>query len=51
MKQPISIFSKIHSSVSKDFVSANAVTFEGIYKVVEMLNKRKQTGIFVNDRG
>lgn len=26
-KQPISMFSKIHSSTSKDYVSANAVTF------------------------
>ena len=51
MKQPISIFSKIHSSTQKDYVSANAITFEGIDKVVEMLDKRKLKGIFVNDRG
>ena len=51
MKQPISVFSKIHSSTQKDYVSANAITFEGIDKVVEMLDKRKIKGIFVNDRG
>ena len=41
-KQPISLFSKIHSSTQKDFVSANDITFEGIDKIVNMLNKRKQ---------
>ena len=50
-KQPISLFSKIHSSTQKEFVSANDITFEGIDKIVNMLNKRKQKGIFVNDRG
>lgn len=50
-KQPISVFSKIHSSSQKDYVSANTITFEGIDKVVEMLDKRKLKGIFVNDRG
>ena len=51
MKQPISIFSKIHSSTSKDYISSNNITYEGIDKVVDLLNKRKQKGIFVNDRG
>ena len=50
-KQPISLFSKIHSSTQKEFVSANDITFEGIDKIVNMLHKRKQKGIFVNDRG
>ena len=50
-KQPISLFSKIHSSTQKEFVSANDITFEGIDKIVNLLNKRKQKGIFVNDRG
>lgn len=50
-KQPISLFSKIHSSVQKDFVSANDITFERIDKIVNLLEKRKQKGIFVNDRG
>ena len=50
-KQPISLFSKIHSSTQKDFVSANDITFEGIDKIVNLLDKRNQKGIFVNDRG
>ena len=51
MKQPISIFSKIHSSSEKEYISANNVTFEGIDKVVELLNRNNKKGIFVNDRG
>ena len=51
MKQPISLFSKIHSSNQKDYISANKVTFEGIDKIVSLLNQRKQKGVFVNDRG
>lgn len=50
-KQPISLFSKIHSSTQKEFISANDITFEGIDKIVNLLDKRKQKGIFVNDRG
>ena len=51
MKQPISIFPRIHSSTSKDYISSNNITYEGIDKVVDLLNKRNQKGIFVNDRG
>ena len=51
MKQPISLYTKIHSSSQKEFISANKVTFEGIEKVVKELKKRDQKGIFVNDRG
>lgn len=51
MKQPISLFSKIHSSTSKDYVSANNITFEGIDKIVKLLNERGLKGTFVNDRG
>ena len=51
MKQPISVFSKIHSSASKDYISANAITFEGLDKVTGMLEERKIKGIFVHDRG
>ena len=50
-KQPISMFSKVHSSTSKDYVSANAITFEGLDKIVKILNERNLKGIFVNDRG
>ena len=50
-KQPISLFSKIHSSTQKEFISANDITFEGIDKIVNLLDKRRQKGILVNDRG
>lgn len=51
MKQPISIFSKIHSSTQKDYVSSNSITYEGLDKVISLLNKRNQKGTFVLDRG
>lgn len=51
MKQPISIFSKIHSSTQKDFISNNSATYEGLNKVVSLLDARNLKGIFVNDRG
>lgn len=50
-RQPISVFSKIHSSTSKDYISANTVTFEGLDKVITALNEKNKKGIFVNDRG
>lgn len=46
--QPISLFSKIHSSSEKDYVSANSVTYEGIEKISSVF-KNKATFIF--DRG
>lgn len=51
MKQPISIFSKIHSSTQKEFISNNRITYEGLDKVVSLLDERNLKGIFVNDRG
>lgn len=50
-RQPISIFSKIHSSTSKDYVSANSITFEAIDNVCNLLDERNTNGTFVNDRG
>lgn len=50
-KQPISIFSKVHSSVSKEFVSANSITFEGFNKIISILQEKNIKGTFVNDRG
>ena len=50
-KQPISIFSSVHSSTSKDYISANTITFSALDNVIAMLNEKKRTGIFVNDRG
>ena len=49
--QPISIFSKIHSSSETNYESANSVTFEGLDKVISLLDERNLKGIFVNDRG
>lgn len=50
-KQPISIFSKVHSSVSKEFISANSITFEGLNKIISILQEKNIKGTFVNDRG
>ena len=50
-KQPISIFSSVHSSTSKDYVSANTITFNALDNVISMLDERKRIGIFVHDRG
>lgn len=46
-KQPVSIFSRIHSSAEKDYVSANAITFEAIREGTELFGK----ATFVMDRG
>lgn len=51
LKQPISIFSQIYSSTQKDFLSGNASLFEGMNKVIDLLNDRQQKGIFIHDRG
>lgn len=51
MKQPISVFSKIHSSISKDYVSSNKITFNALDNICELLNTRKEKGIFIHDRG
>lgn len=50
-KQPISMFSKVHSSVSKEYVSANSITFEGLNRIITILQEKNKKGIFVNDRG
>lgn len=46
-KQPVSIYSQIYSTKSKDFISTNKYTEESIDKVIEVIGKF--TGIF--DRG
>ena len=46
-RQPVSIFSHIHSSAEKDYVSANAVTFEAVRESAALLGK----ATFVMDRG
>ena len=50
-KQPISVFSKIHSSIDPVYDSQNQVTFEGLNYVIDALKQRKIKGIFVFDRG
>ena len=50
-KQPISIYSQIHSSKSKDYISANDETFKALNTTIDALDERNIKGIFVNDRG
>ena len=47
-KQPLSLFSHIHSSKEKSYKSTNTVTFNGLKKVIESINGK---GTFVFDRG
>ena len=47
-RQPISVYSKLHSSESKEYISANDETFKALDTVINILN---ETGTFVNDRG
>ena len=49
--QPISLFSKIHSSTQKEYISNNNVIYEGLNSVVTLLNERSLQGTFVLDRG
>lgn len=50
-KQPISVFSKIHSSIDPQYDSQNQVTFEGLNYIISALNKRNIKASFVFDRG
>lgn len=50
-RQPISVYSQIHSSKSKEYISANNETFKGLDTVIDILDKRDIKGTFVNDRG
>ena len=47
-KQPISLFSRIHSAKEKEYKSTNTVTFEGLTSVINTINTR---GTFIFDRG
>ncbi len=47
-RQPLSLFSHIHSSKEKSYKSTNTVTFNGLEKVIESINGK---GTFVFDRG
>ena len=47
-KQPISLFTHIHSSTEKDYRSTNAVTYRGLDEIISLLNEK---ATFVFDRG
>lgn len=47
-KQPISLYSRIHSSVEKNYSSMNTVTYEGLDTAVKAIGGK---GTFVFDRG
>lgn len=47
-RQPISLFSHIHSSTEKEYHSTNTVTYQGLDEVISALNKK---ATFVFDRG
>lgn len=47
-KQPLSLFSHIHSSKEKGYKSTNTVTFQGLENVIDRIDG---TGTFVFDRG
>ena len=46
-EQPVSVFSRIHSSQEKGYVSSNAITFEAIEQCVNLFRK----ATYVMDRG
>ena len=50
-KSPISLYSKIYSSISDDFESENHETINGEDKVIKIFNKYNKIPIFVRDRG
>ena len=45
-RQPISVYSKLHSSKSKEYKSANDETFKALDRVINILNERNITGTF-----
>lgn len=47
-KNPLSLFSHIHSSEEKDYESTNSITYKGLDKVIKTINGK---GTFVFDRG
>lgn len=50
-KTPISLYSKIYSTVSNDFKSENNETIQGENKVIKKLSKYNRKPIFIRDRG
>ena len=50
-KSPISLYSKIYSTVSEEFKSENEETIKGENKVIDLLKEYNKKPIFVRDRG
>lgn len=50
-KQPISLYSKLYSTISKNFISENTETINGEEKVIKVLNEYNRKPIFIRDRG
>lgn len=50
-KQPISLYSKLYSTTSKNFISENIETINGEEKVIKVLNEYNRKPIFIRDRG
>lgn len=50
-KQPISLYSKLYSTTSKNFISENIETIDGEEKVIKVLKYYNRKPIFIRDRG
>ena len=50
-KTPISLYSKIYSTISDDFKSENDETIQGENEVIRVLNEYGRKPIFIRDRG
>ncbi len=51
MKSPISLYSKVYSTISEDFISENAETINGEEEVIDILSAINKKPIFTRDRG
>lgn len=50
-KSPISLYSKIYSTTSDNFISENKETIEGEQQVINLLKRENKIPIFIRDRG
>jgi len=50
-KSPVSLYSKIYSTTSNDFISENDETIKGEDEVIKILEDYKRKAIFIRDRG
>lgn len=51
IKSPISLYSKIYSTTSADFISENNETIKGEERVIKILAEHNKKPIFIRDRG